>query len=159
MSDGNEISKKLQGMTLFAEFTDDEVLSFLDLAETLTVKAGETIVKQDEHGDCMFVLISGKASVIHRKEGKQFELAMLCSGDFFGEIALVDEGPRSADVEAVEDSVLVRIPQSVIRALAGVYPMAAFKLLVAVGRVLVSRLRKGNQKYIDSLLLASGGKD
>jgi len=43
----------------------------------------------------------------------------------------------------------------VIRALAGIYPMAAFKFLVAVGRVLVTRMRKGNQKYIDSLLLAS----
>jgi len=159
MSDGNEISKKLQGMTLFTEFTDDEIQAFLELADKLTVKAGEAIVKQDEHGDCMYVLISGKASVIHRKEGKQFELATLGTGDFFGEIALVDEGPRSADVEAMEDCTLVRIPQSVIRALAGVYPMAAFKLLVAVGRVLVSRLRKGNQKYIDSLLLASGGKD
>jgi len=159
MSDGNDISKMLQTMTLFAEFTNDEVQAFLDLVEPLKVKTGETIVKQDEHGDCMYVLISGKARVIHRKEGKQFELATLCPGDFFGEIALVDEGPRSADVEASEEATLVRIPQSVIRALAGVYPSAAFKLLVAVGRVLVARMRKGNQKYIDSLLLASGGKD
>jgi CRP-like cAMP-binding protein len=116
-------------------------------------------VKQDEHGDCMYILVSGTASVIHRKEGKQFELARLGPGDFFGELALVDEGPRSADVEAVVDSTLLNIPQSTIRALAGVYPSAAFKLLVAVGRVLVSRLRNGNQKYIDSLLLASGGRD
>jgi CRP-like cAMP-binding protein len=159
MSNGDDISKRLQGMTLFAEFTNDEVKTFLELAEPLAVKAGETIVRQDEHGDCMFILLSGKATVIHRKDGKHFELATLGAGDFFGEIALVDEGPRSANVEAIEESTLVRIPQSVIRALAGVYPMAAFKLLVAVGRVLVSRLRKGNQKYIDSLLLASGGKD
>jgi hypothetical protein len=59
-------------------------------------------------------------------------------------------------VEAVDDCKLMQISQSVIRALAGVYPSAAFKLLIAVGRVLVARLRKGNQKYIDSLLLASG---
>ena len=159
MSNGNDTKKTLQGMTLFAEFTDDEVQAFLELVDPLTVKSGEDIVKQDEHGDSMYVLLSGKASVIHRKEGKQFELATLGAGDFFGEIALVDEGPRSADVEAVEDCTLLQIPQSVIRALAGVYPSAAFKLLVAVGRVLVARMRRGNQKYIDSLLLASGGKD
>jgi CRP/FNR family cyclic AMP-dependent transcriptional regulator len=157
MSNGTDIGTKLQGINLFHEFTSDEITAFLELVEPLTVKAGDAIVKQDEHGDCMYILVSGKASVIHRKEGKQFELATLGAGDFFGELALVDEGPRSADVEAIEDCTVLRIPQSLVRALAGVYPSAAFKLLVAVGRVLVSRLRKGNQKYIDSLLLA--GKD
>lgn len=156
MSNGNEIGTKLKGLNLFHEFTGDEMQSFLELVDPLTVKAGDTIVKQDEHGDCMFVVVTGNARVIHRKEGKQFELAALGPGDFFGELALVDEGPRSADVEAVEDCQMLQISQSVIRALAGVYPSAAFKLLIAVGRVLVSRLRKGNQKYIDSLLLASG---
>jgi len=52
------------------------------------------IVKQDEHGDCMFIVLHGKVRVIHRKDGKQFELATLNGGDFFGELALVDEGPR-----------------------------------------------------------------
>lgn len=156
MSNGDDITTRLQAMTLFAEFTDDELKAFLELVEPLRVQPGEAIVRQDEHGDCMYILLSGKASVIHRKEGKKFELAALGAGDFFGELALVDEGPRSADVEAVEDSTLIRIPQSLIRALAGVYPSAAFKLLVAVGRVLVARLRRGNQKYIDSLLLSSG---
>lgn len=155
----NDISSQLKGMTLFVEFTDDEVQALLSLVDPLTVKEGDAIVKQDEHGDCMYILVSGKASVIHRAESKQFELARLGAGDFFGELALVDEGPRSADVEALEECTLLRIPQSTIRALAGVYPSAAFKLLVAVGRVLVSRLRNGNQKYIDSLLLASGGRD
>ena len=155
MSNGTDISGKLHGMNLFTEFTNDEMQSLLELVDPLTVKAGDAIVKQDAHGDCMFILVEGRARVIHRKEGKQFELATLGPGDFFGELALVDEGPRSADVEAIDDCKLMQISQSIIRALAGVYPSAAFKLLIAVGRVLVARLRKGNQKYIDSLLLAS----
>ena len=44
---------------------------------------------------------------------------------------------------------------AVIRALSGVYPGAAFKLLIAVGRVMVERIRRSNQKYIDSLLIGS----
>jgi hypothetical protein len=43
-----------------------------------------------------------------------------------------------------------------LRAIAGVYPNAAFKLLLAVGRALVQRMRRGNQKYIDTLLTAGG---
>lgn len=153
------MQNKLRGMSLFAEFTSGEAQAILELVEQLKVKAGEKIVQQDEPGDCMFILIGGRASVIHHKGGKQFELATLGAGDFFGELALVDEGPRSADVEALEECMLLRLSQGVVRALAGVYPSAAFKLLVAVGRVLVARLRRGNQKYIDSLLLASRASD
>ncbi len=144
---------------LFSEFTEAELETFCTLTEVIEVKSGDLIVRQDEHGDSMFVLLEGNASVLHRANGKSIELARLGPGDFFGELALVDEGPRSADVEAIGACTLVIIPQSVIRALAGVYPSAAFKLLIAVGRVLVARMRKGNQKYIDSLLLSALGKD
>ncbi len=152
MSD--EIRNILGKLTLFSEFSEGELDTFTELAETIEVTSGECIVKQDEPGDCMFVLLKGAAQVIHRTGGKRVELARLAPGDFFGELALVDHGPRSADVEAVGACTLMRVPQSVIRALSGVYPSAAFKLLIAVGRVLVDRLRKGNKKYIDSLLLS-----
>lgn len=149
-----EIRNSLGKLALFSEFSEGELDTLTDLAETVQVNAGDCIVRQDELGDCMFVLLGGNARVLHRTEGRQVELAELGPGDFFGELALVDHGPRSADVEAVGECTLLRVPQSVIRALSGVYPSAAFKLLIAVGRVLVERLRKGNKKYIDSLLLS-----
>jgi len=64
----------------------------------------------------------------------------------------VDSGPRSADVESITPCSLFRIEHGALRAIAGVYPGAAFKLLLAVGRAMVERMRRGNQKYIDSLL-------
>ena len=140
-------------MPLFVEFTDDELENFAGLAETVRVKSGDPIVKQDEPGDAMFIIIEGKARVMHRKGDRLFELTTLGAGDFFGEIALVDMGPRSANVDAIEDCALLCVTTGVIRALSGVYPGAAFKLLVAVGRVLVERMRRANQKYIDSLMV------
>jgi CRP-like cAMP-binding protein len=153
------LSPVLRSMSLFEEFTEQEMAAFLDLVDPVTSPAGTIIVRQDDPGDSMYLLISGSVRVIHRRDGKQFELATLGAGDFFGEIALVDDGPRSADVEAMADCELLRLDQAVIRALAGVYPSASFKLLIAVGRLLVARLRAGNKKYIDSLLLSAGGKD
>jgi CRP-like cAMP-binding protein len=155
MNSSPQMLEKVSSLSLFSEFTTNEIETFLTLMELAVVPAGQCIVKQDEPGDCMYILISGSAKVIHRKDGKELHLATMKEGDFFGELALVDEGPRSADVEAVEEATLVRVPQSVIRAMAGVVPAAAFKLMVAVGRVLVERLRRGNQKYIDSLLIAA----
>ena len=113
---------------------------------------GECIVRQDEKGDCMYVLIEGSCRVVHRRDGKEIELAVLNVGDFFGELALVDSGPRSADVETLTTCTLLRLEHGALRAIAGVYPNAAFKLLIAVGRALVQRMRRGNQKYIDSLM-------
>jgi CRP-like cAMP-binding protein len=159
MSTPAELFQRLRKMELFNEFTDAEIEAFVDLAEPSTFDPGGRIVCQDEPGDCMFLIISGKARVLHMSEGKQFDLATLGDGDFFGELALVDEGPRSATVEAIEGSDVLKVSKGVLRALAGVYPSAAFKLLIAVGRVLVKRMRCGNKKYIDSLLVASMGKD
>jgi CRP-like cAMP-binding protein len=153
----NDMREKLKALKLFGEFTDTERDEFLELAECAQFKAGEHIVRQDERGDCMYVILDGTAKVIHHRQERRTELATLGAGEFFGELALVDEGPRSADVVAVSDCTLLRIPKSVVHALAGVYPGAAFKLLIAVGRVLVRRLRQGNQKYIDSLLAAAAG--
>lgn len=148
-----EILSKLQNMKLFAEFTSSEIAAFAGLAEFKEAPAGELIVRQDDPGDSMFLIVDGSAVVKHRSGERTVELARIRAGDFFGELALVDEGPRSADVEAVEDSLLLSLSQGSVRALAGVYPSAAFKLLVAVGRVLVDRMRQGNRRYIDSLLV------
>jgi CRP-like cAMP-binding protein len=147
-----EYLKKLQALPLFAEFTDAELEGVIDLVDTVNFAAGECVVRQDEQGDCMYMLTEGSARVVHRRDGQEFELAILKVGDFFGELALVDSGPRSADVETLTPCTMLRIEHGALRALSGVYPGAAFKLLIAVGRALVQRMRRGNQKYIDSLL-------
>ena len=151
----NHILDKLSGMKLFAEFTAGELEGFFHLMEVVHANPGECVVRQDEVGEAMFVLVEGRALVRHNAKQRDFVLAKLKSGDFFGELGLVDQGPRSADVEAVEECMLLSISKGSLRALAGVYPGAAFKFLIAVGRVLVERMRVGNRKYIDSLLVAS----
>lgn len=159
MMTNTEIREKLQGKSLFVEFTDDELGDFLELLDIVEAKKGEIIVKQDDHGDCMFILVSGSVRVLHHSGGRDINLASLQTGDFFGELALVDAGVRSADVDAAEDCTLLRITQASISAAAGVYPTAAFKFLIAIGRILVGRLRQTNQRYVDSLLFPVQSKD
>jgi CRP-like cAMP-binding protein len=159
MSTIAETRALLRDKPLFEEFTDLEIDQFLELLDPENFAAGALIVRQDEPGDCMYILVNGQAKVVHHREGRDIDLAQLQAGDFFGELALVDDGPRSADVIAVQDCVLLRIGQASISALAGVYPAAAFKLLIGLGRILVARLRKSNQRYVDSLLFPMAGKD
>ena len=159
MSNTAEFRDLLRDKVLFAEFNDAEIERFLDLLDEERFERGDVIVKQDASGDCMYILVSGRAKVEHHKEGHEIHLAILEPGDFFGELALVDEGPRSADVLAMEACVLLKITQAAIAALAGVFPTAAFKLLIAIGRIMVNRLRQSNERYIDSLLFPIAGKD
>ena len=159
MSNISDIRSKLKGNALFAEFTDLELGELLDLLDQVQVKEGDVIVKQDEPGDCMYLVVEGEVRVMHHRGGRDIALANLKDGDFFGEIALVDSGPRSADVIAQGNALLLKISHASVAALAGVYPTAAFKFLIAVGRILVSRLRTSNQRYVDSLLFPVEGKD
>jgi CRP-like cAMP-binding protein len=80
-------------------------------------------------------------------------LADLEGGDFFGEVSLVDDGPRSADVTALEDCEFLVITRMTLGILAGLQPGAAIHILAAIGRGLVARLREGNQKYMDLIVL------
>lgn len=154
-----EIRNQLRNKTIFQEFTDLEMDEFIELLDHRSAQAGEVIVRQDELGDCMYIVVHGHARVVHHKDGNYIELARLKGGDFFGELSLVDQGPRSADVQALEDCSLLRIDLGAVSALAGVYPTAAFKFLVAIGRILVDRLRSSNRRYIDSLLFPFPGLD
>ena len=142
-------------LPLFHDFSLEETEAFLELADTVSFPAGATIVRQDDHGDCMYILIDGRARVLHRRDGREFEVQILSAGDFFGELALVDAGPRSADVIAVDECLLFKMPQMVLRSLAGIHPHAAVKLFLAIAHVVVGRVRRTNLRYLDSLTAAA----
>jgi len=149
--------ESLSKFKLFAGFKEDEIATLLGLSDCQKFAPGERIVTEDETGLCMYVILSGSVRV-HSKAGDQVvDLATLHTGDFFGELSLVDDGPRSATVDAVEETRVLRITRMVVGVLAGVQPAAAIHLLAAIGRSLVNRMRASNQKYLDLILL--GHKD
>lgn len=143
----------LSKFQLFAGFKEEELATLLSLSDCQKFAAGQRIVTQDDTGLCMYVILTGSVRV-HTKAGdREVELATLQVGDFFGELSLVDDGPRSATCDAIEETEVLRITRMVVGVLAGVQPSAAIHLLAAIGRSLVNRLRAGNQKYLDLILL------
>ncbi len=143
---------RLQKFSLFAGLGTDELSCLLSLTDLLEVAAGARIVTAGEPGHCLYVLLEGRAKVAVDAEGQEIELGQVGCGDFFGEVSLVDDGPRSANVTAEEHCVLLRITRMTIGVLGGLQPSAAIQILGAIGRALVGRLRASNQKYIDILL-------
>ncbi len=65
-----------------------------------TYSNGEIIIKQGEPGDCMYVIQSGEVEIIKNKDGREIQIAIRRTGDFFGEMALFSREVRSATVKA-----------------------------------------------------------
>ena len=143
----------LRKLALFAELDGEELKALVDQSGTASFAANQKIISTGDAGHCMYVILSGKARVSSTIKEESVELDVLGPGDFFGEVALVDDGPRSADVTALEDCQLLCITRMTLGVLAGLQPGAAIHLLAAIGRCLVERLRAGNQKYIDLIAL------
>ena len=126
-------------------FTGVAPAALEDLARRVQVRtrpSSTVIVAQDEPGDAMFVLVSGKAKVVlFGESGRELLLRTLEPGDVFGEMSLIDERPRSANVVAVDDVTLLVLDRDSLRAHLGAHPQTALKLLTE----LTTRLRQADE--------------
>ncbi|QOX78642.1 anion permease [Trichlorobacter lovleyi] len=74
----------------------------------IAFEKGNAIVKQGEHGDSLFIIISGTAQVVrHKMDGSDAEIALLRQGECFGEVALLTGETRTADVIAIDEQTTV----------------------------------------------------
>lgn len=141
----------LRRLKVFADMNDDLIARFVSLVQPVQVRSHSVIVRQGEPGDCMYMLLDGVVRVRIAVQGKETELARLESGDFFGEICLFDEGPRSADVVANMDCTLLKITKPTFHKLMDQQPDVAVRFLFAIIRTVEARIRNQNKKYTDSM--------
>jgi CRP/FNR family cyclic AMP-dependent transcriptional regulator len=87
--------ERLRSVPLFASCTDKELSFIASRVDEVDIPAGQVLTKKGESGGDFFIILEGKAEV-EATEGKR----ALGPGDFFGEIALLDNGPRTATVKA-----------------------------------------------------------
>jgi len=142
---------RLQQFAIFSGLGPEELATLIRLTDTVSFDKDTRIIQSGDDGHCLYILLSGSATVQAPPPDGGVEFAHLEAGDFFGEISLVDDGPRSADVIALAPCELIRVTRITIGVLAGLQPAAAVQLLSSIGRELVKRLRKTNLKYIDLL--------
>ena len=144
----------LRRVRILAGLTDEQLQRFLELMEPRQVSQWEEIVKEGSPGDAMYLLLEGEVRVRLIIAGKESILATLCAGEFFGEVALFDHGPRSADVIANTDCLLLKIPTAAFQKLIQDVPELAAPILYSIGRTLIARIRVDNKRYRDSIAFA-----
>ncbi len=111
---------------------------------------GEIIFLEDDPGDCLYLIARGAVKISKKGRGGQQEtLTFLTDGDFFGEMALVDSGQRSAQAGADTACVLGRVDED---AWALLLQVAAQEVLGNFTRTVTKRLRHNNQHFIDEMM-------
>ncbi|MEI7024079.1 ABC transporter transmembrane domain-containing protein [Paenibacillus sp. y28] len=107
------------------------------LFSTETLKEGETVMHEGEEGNKFYIIVRGKFEILKRLPGEgEMRVAVLQDGDYFGEIALLRNIPRTATVKSLSHSVLLSIRREVFHRLTGAYP----QLLHALEQTLLQRL-------------------
>lgn len=102
----------LQRMPVFGAIRTEVLEFLLGICPIVPVAANDYFFREDDQGDSMFVLEAGKAAVLKSWRGQDYLLHTLVQGDCFGEMAVMDHGPRSASVRAVEDCSAICISAS-----------------------------------------------
>ena len=118
----------------------------------------EVIFREGAKGDKLYIILDGKVRISKHIPGVGEEaLAILEKGDFFGEMALVDNEPRSADAKAhVNGTTVLTISRSVLNEILSVDVESAYQFLSILCRILTQRLREINLKIIQWRLMAGG---
>lgn len=105
MAELDELNDFLKTVPFFQHFNDAQLEELISLGQFVDYSGGRTLFEQGDAADCLYVILSGRVKVFGKDPaGNEVELSVLGHGDFFGELALVDGGTRSATIRALESS-------------------------------------------------------
>jgi CRP-like cAMP-binding protein len=134
-------------MKLLATFSSEE-----------RFREGSMIFREGEKGDKLFIVLDGRVRISKFIPGVGEEaLTVLDRGDFFGEMALIDEKPRSADAKAHEiDATVLSIDRATLNEILSMDPHASLQFLNLLCRMISRRLREINEKIVQWKYMSGG---
>jgi CRP/FNR family cyclic AMP-dependent transcriptional regulator len=145
----------LEKVPLFGQLGPADLQRVLELARERAYPKNSVILFEDDPGDALYVVATGQVKVVLiGEDGREVILSVLGEGEFFGEMALIDDEPRSAHVIAMEDSTLVVLRREDFTNILMQVPAIALALLKELSR----RLRRVDEKVGSLVLLDVNGR-
>jgi len=139
----------LKAVPLFASFPEDQLRMLTSVITRRSLPRSTTVMASGDPTDSLYIVLSGRLKVMMSDaEGKEVILSILGPGEFFGEMGLIDDAPRSASVVSIEACELLSIAKRDFKKCLA----ENFEMAQAVMRGLVRRLRDADRK-IGSLAL------
>lgn len=138
---------KLRAVPLFRELNRRELQQVARLLDIRTYSKGEVVFEQGAAGDGVYVVLKGRVAVVQKEgeDGAQVLLSQSESGSFFGETALLEDAPRTAEAVAEEDSRLALFPRDALLLLAEQRPHLGVKIAIQLSQIIAERLRRTNR--------------
>ncbi|MCB9674257.1 MAG: cyclic nucleotide-binding domain-containing protein [Alphaproteobacteria bacterium] len=150
-------------MAFMAAFTDEQRRLFEAAAEVLEVPRGEMLLRRGEPGGDLFLVRNGKLEAVDNRVVPEVIISVLAPGAVVGEMAFLDGSPRSADVRAAEDAVVLRWAHHDLRALLRREPVFAAAFYETVAQLASTRLRRATHTAMTGVISqraeeAAGGR-
>jgi CRP-like cAMP-binding protein len=145
----------LATVPLFKSLDAAEIGRFEEAVREKTYPKGSVILFEDDPGDALFIVREGRVKVVLvAEDGREVILGILGIGEYFGELSLIDDQPRSAHVIAMEDATLLVLRRDDFRKRVEANPAVAWTLLAELSR----RLRRADGQIGSLVLLDVPGR-
>ena len=134
-------AESLSRVSLFRRLDAAELEKLALDVDQVTFKAGDTIFNENDHGDALYVVDSGSVRIwVLDEDVNPVTLAELQQGEFFGELAVLDRGPRSTNATAISDIELHRLSSDDFQKFLLQHPEASIDVICEIG----ARMRQTN---------------
>lgn len=137
----------LRSIPFFAKLSDVTLTRLAARCPLRTLKADHVLFNQGDAGDALYVVISGEIEIIHTQDGVALPLSHVQAGEYFGEMALLDDAPRSATARTLRDSLLLQVRKQDFLDLLREHP----SLFTDAARMLSTRVRELNSQRLTDL--------
>ena len=133
----------LRKIHIFQGLSVSELAAVASVTEMVVYPTGETVIKEGDSGDTMYLIIKGEVAVLQtRGENREIEIDRLGEGNYFGEMALLDDIPRSATIHTEQESHMLVLHKLEFTEIVREYPQIALQISKELSR----RLRKQEEK-------------
>jgi CRP-like cAMP-binding protein len=137
----------LSKVPAFADLTARELKEVAAIVHKRQYRTGEPVFYQGDPGLGMYIIQDGEVSItISGKDGEARELAVLGDGDFFGELSLLDESPRSADALCKTDCLLIGFFRPDLFELIEKHSTLGNKIVLKLAEIVAQRLRQTDKE-------------
>ncbi len=141
----------LRRIKMLADVDERLLASLLSYLEVVKVPPFGTVVNKGDHGDALFMVLEGEVRARVMIGGQETTLATMGVGECFGELAILDQGPRSADVVANQPTVVIKVSAGALKKMFTEAPALAAPFTLALARVISQRVRVLTKRYEDSI--------
>jgi len=144
-----DIFTLLKQVPIFSNLMPKELVEVEKIVHQRKYKKSEPVIRMGDPGLGMYIIVKGSVEIIEEDEkaGRR-TLAKLTDGAFFGDLALLDESPRSASAIALEDSDIIGFFRPDFLDLLSRKPKLGIKVLLALAKVIGERLRRADELLI-----------